>query len=486
LLIPFAGVVAALLTRKQAKLVKGLVALGVMLVALGFVSWLTWVVFSSPVPLVLQPGLWPVPIGITLIADPLSTFLLLMSHLVLTAGVLYALGSTEKAVQYPAFYPLFLGLATGLSGVFLTGDLLNFFVFAEVVVITGAALTGLADDHYGVEAAYKYILISTVASTFFLIGIGSLYAAYDTLNIAQLAELISLNAPSPLALAGMAFLAATFLTKSAVFPFHFWQPDFHAAAPTPVSAMLSSIVVKVGVYGLLRLTSLIFVAQAAGLQTLLVILGVVGVIYGGFGAAGTHNAKRMLAYSTLSQIGFVLIGLGWGTPLSIAAALVFAFNHALAKSAMLMLAGAIASRAAVKSASFEVVLGVGKNSPAAGLLFLLGGMALAGIPPTNGFLSKLGIFSSGVAAGQYLPLALAGVASVLTLFYIISAFIKIWFEPRSDLKPKKGDLLLAPALLIFLCVVLGLWAEPLIAASQQIATSLANPALYIQAVTILE
>lgn len=467
LLLPFAGVVVTLLTRKRRALQAGL-ALATMLLALVATSALTWIVLANQQGLVLHPGLWPAPIGITLVADHLTVFMLLMTHLVLTAGIVYALGSTEKVVQYPTFYPLFFGLATGLSGAFLTGDMLNLFVFTEVIVITGTALTGIADDEFGVEASYKYILISTVASTFFLLGIGSLYAVYGTLNIAQLSELINKHPLSPLTLAGMVLLTATFLTKSATFPFHFWQPDFHAAAPTPVSAMLSSVVVKVGVYGLLRMTSLLFVSEADALRSLLVLLGVVGVVYGGFGAAGTHNAKRMLAYSTLSQIGFILVGIGWGTPLSIAAALVFAFNHALVKSAMLMLAGAMASRAAVKSASFEVVVGVGKYHPFAGALFLLGGMALAGIPPTNGFLSKLGIFWSGVEAAQYLPLAIIGVASVLTLFYVISAFIKIWFEQKPAVKPKQGDYLLAPAILIGLCLLLGLWGEPLILFAQTV------------------
>lgn len=481
LLLPFAGVVLTLLTRKRRPLQASL-AMGVMTLTFVSTAVLTGVVLSNRQGLVLHPGLWPAPIGITLAADPLTVFFLLMTHLVLTMGVLYALGSTEKVVQYPTFYPLFFGLATGLSGAFLTGDLLNLFVFTEVIVITGTALTGMADDEFGVEASYKYILISTIASTFFLLGIGSVYAAYGTLNMAQVAQWTGSGTLPTLALAGMVFLTATFLTKSAVFPFHFWQPDFHAAAPTAVSAMLSSVVVKVGIYGLTRMTTLLFAAEAELLRPLLVLLGVVGVVYGGFGAAGTHNAKRMLAYSTLSQIGFILAGLGWGTPLSMAAALVFAFNHALVKSAMLMLAGAMASRAAVKSASFEVVTGVGKYHPFAGALFLVGGMALAGIPPTNGFLSKLGIFWSGIQAAQYLPLAVMGVASVLTLFYVISAFIKIWFEPRPNIKPKAGDALLAPALLIGLSVLLGLWGEPLLAFAQSVTDWLSLPANYIRIV----
>jgi multicomponent Na+:H+ antiporter subunit D len=305
--------------------------------------------------------------------------------------------------------------------------------------------------------------------------------AYGTLNFADLATRIAANPSAPLAMAGLAFLTATFLIKSAAFPFHFWQPDFHAAAPTPVSAMLSSLVVKLGVYGFFRMTTLLF-PDVELLNTLLVVLGVVGVLYGGFGAAGTHNVKRMLAYSTLAQVGFILVGIGWGTPLSLAAALVFTFNHALVKAAMLMLAGAMASRAPVKSASFEVVIGVGKYHPVAGILFLLGGMALAGIPPLNGFTSKLMVFWSGVEAAQYVPLLIIGLASIVTVTYIIRSFIKIWFEPNAEVKPKAGDRLIAPALLIALNLVLGLWAEPLVSLAQLVVTWIGDPALYIAAV----
>jgi multicomponent Na+:H+ antiporter subunit D len=370
-----------------------------------------------------------------------------------------------------------------LSGAFLTGDLFNLFVFTEIIVISGAALTAIADDSYGVEAAYKYFYISTLASVFFLFGIGSLYVSYGTLNLADLAARIASTPSAPLAMAGMAFLTATFLIKSAAFPFHFWQPDFHAAAPTPVSAMLSSLVVKVGVYGFFRMTTLLFPEEGL-LKTVLVVAGVGGVLYGGFGAAGTHNVKRMLAYSTLAQIGFILVGIGWGTPLSLAAALVFTFNHALVKAAMLMLAGAMASRAAVKSASFEVVVGVGKGYPAAGVLFLLGGMALAGIPPLNGFISKLMIFWSGVEAARYLPLGVIGAASIVTLTYVIRSFVKIWFEPNPKVKEKAktGDRLLAPALLVTLSLLLGVWAEPLVALSQWAAAWLGDPWLYITAI----
>ncbi len=475
LLLPLAGVPLTMMTRKRPRL-QTFLSVALMFASLGCSLALLRAVQMAG-PITLQMGAWTAPFGITFAADLLGVFMLVMSQIVLAAGFLYAAGSTEKVTGYPTFYPLFFSLATGLSGAFLTGDLFNLFVFAEIIVISGAALTASADDKFGVEAAYKYFYISTLAAVFFLLGVGAMYVSYGTLNLADLAFRIAENPSAPLTTAALAFLTATFFIKSAAVPFHFWQPDFHAAAPTAVSAMLSSLVVKVGVYAFFRMTTLLF-PHVALLKTLLVVIGVIGVLYGGFGAAGTHNVKRMLAYSTLAQIGFMLVGIGWGTPLSLAAALVFTFNHALVKAAMLMMAGAMASRAAVKSASFDVVAGVGKYHPVAGILFLLGGMALAGIPPLNGFISKLMIFQSGVESANYLPLATIGVASIVTLTYVIRSFMKIWFETNPEAKPKQGDRLTAPALLITLSLILGIWAEPLVALAQSVAAWMSTPLSY--------
>jgi multicomponent Na+:H+ antiporter subunit D len=232
------------------------------------------------------------------------------------------------------------------------------------------------------------------------------------------------------------------------------------------------------------MTTLLFVAQAPLIQGLLVVLGVIGVIFGGLSAIGTHNVKRMLAYSTLAQIGFILVGVGWATPLALTAAIVFAFNHSLIKAAMLMLAGYIASRASIKSAAFEVVTGVGKPLPAAGVLFFVGSLALAGIPPTNGFISKMLLFNSGIEAARFWALFLIGLASILTLIYTIRAFGRIWWQqPAEGSKTKPGgDHLLAPSLLLILVVLLGLWAEPLVQVAYTTSLWLLDPAGYILAV----
>lgn len=483
IIIPLAGAAVGILLRRKHR-VQAVWSFGAMLTSLAASVLLLIDVLTTGRPLVFQLGAWPAPFGISLTGDALAALMAVMCQVVLAAGLVYALGSRDQCVQYPGFYPLFLTLATGLTGAMLTGDLFNLFVFAELVVISGTVLTAISDDKLGVEAAFKYFFISLIASALLLIAIGSLYASYGTLNMADLARRIAAQPDRPLLPIALATLTAAFLIKSAVFPFHFWQPDFHSASPTAVSAMLSSVVVKLGVYGLLRMTTLIFVEQAGPLRELLVVLGIIGIVFGGLAAIGTQHAKRMLAYSTLGQIGFMLVGIGWGTPLALMAALVFAVNHALLKSAMLMLAGNVASRASIKSAAFNVIGGLGKALPLAGVLFLLGGMGLAGLPPMNGFLSKYLLFNSGLNAQEYGSLALAAGGSVFTLIYVARAFQKIWWEPPAEgVKAKPyGDRLIAPAILIGLGLLIGVWGEPLLKVSAAVVEWIGTPSAYISAV----
>jgi len=483
ILAPLAGAFVILLLRSR-RIWQAVTALLVMLLSLVSSFWLLIQIWKSGDAVVYQLGGWPSPVGISLVADPLSAIMVFMTQLVLVTGIVYAMGAKDKNIQYPTFYTLFLCLGVGLTGAFLSGDLFNLFVFAELLVISGTILTAISDDRFGAEAAFKYFYISLLASTFMLLAIGCLYISYGSLNMADIAMRILMNPDQPLLMVAAAFMTATFMVKSAVFPFHFWQPDFHAAAPTPVSAMLSSVVVKLGVYGFIRMTTLLFVQQSQELKFLLIVLGIIGVFFGGFSAIGTHNAKRMLAYSTLAQIGFILVGIGWGTPLSIAAALVFTFNHSLIKAAMLMLSGSVASRTYKKSAAFDIISGTGKFMPYTGVLFFIGSLALAGIPPTSGFISKYLIFDSGVAVREYRVLFALAVGGLLSLIYTMRAFQKIWWQQKEDsdsIKPE-GDRLVAPTLLIVLILALGIWAEPLVQISQTVSIWLQDPTNYIQAV----
>ncbi|MFN3704649.1 MAG: complex I subunit 5 family protein [Thermoflexales bacterium] len=494
-LLPIAGAAVGMLLRRWHRL-RAWWSLVVLALACAVTATVFWQVTQSGQARTFQMGGWPSPFGITIVADALSVTMALMSQVVFVFGFVYALGAKDKAVHYETFHPLFLMLAAGLTGGMLTGDIFNLFVMIELVVISGTVLTAISDDRFGTEAAYKYFLISLIASFTLLFGVGSLYASYGTLNMADLAQRISANPEQPLLPIALVLLSVTFMIKSAAVPFHFWQPDFHTASPTPVSAMLSSVVVKLGVYGFMRLTTLL-APSATWIKDLLIVTGIVGVIFGGLGALGTHNVKRMFAYSTLAQVGFIYIGVGWGTSLSLAAAVLFTINHAIIKSAMLMLSGYLASRAPVKTASFSMVRGVGRYAPLSGVLFFLGGMALAGLPPSNGFISKWALFWSGVVAATsgaiqdrwiyWLPLGLVGISSVITLVYVFRALMRIWWEPFEPPSPEekvkpRGDSLLAPAGLVTLCVLLGLLGQPLTDWTQRVSEWMTQPGKYVQAV----
>ena len=434
-------------------------------------------------------GNWSPPYGIVLVADALGGLFAFMVTTIMVGGLLYTFSGRDRCMSYPAFVPLFLLMEVGLVGAMLTGDLFTLFVFMELMVLASVSLTAISDDRYGLEAALKYILISSMGTLFLLLGIAAMYAALGTLNMADMARLLLTGERPFLAPASALMLLCAFLLKSAVFPFHFWQPDFHTTAPTPVSAMLSSIVVKVGVYGIIRLVTLLFIVEAALLENWLVALGIIGILFGSLGALRTYNAKRMLAYSTFAQIGFILVGIGWGGTLALVGAVIYAFNHAFIKSSLLMLIGVAASYTKVKTANFADLNGIGKKLPAlTGWLVLLGGLSLAGIPPTNGFISKLALIQGGIAQQDWFILMLMVGAGILTLMYMIRAWQSIFQQtPLASTAATKaaGDSLLAPFLLVAASLLLGIaLAEPLAQLITETVRQLGDPNIYISAVNL--
>ena len=434
-------------------------------------------------------GGWIPPYGIVFVADMLSALFTVMASTVMLAGLMYNIHSKEKSVGYPAFLPLFLAMETGLNGSLLTGDLFTFFVFLELMVLSSVAMVAISDNEYGLEAAIKYLFISGMGTLFLLAGLAAMYTTFGTLNLAHMALLLSEGDRPLLARSAAVMLMSAFLLKSAVFPFHFWQPDFHTTAPTAVSSMLSSVIVKVGIYMIIRTSTLLFTEEAQQIQHLLVILGIIGIFFGSFSALRTYNGKRLLAYSTIGQIGFILVAIGWGHPLALAAAIIYAFNHAFIKSALLMIMGLVASQSHEHSVDFEDIKGIGhKIPPIIGILWFLGGMSLAGLPPMNGFISKFAIVRSGVALSEWLPLGLAVASGALTLIYMFRTWQRV-FQTKGEVRlrlyeNKKGDGVLAPLFLITICILLGLYARPLIILAEQTAMEITNPSLYIAAVNL--
>jgi multicomponent Na+:H+ antiporter subunit D len=435
-------------------------------------------------PQIYRLGDWPVPFGIVFAADMMGAIFDVMASTVVMAGILYALGCQDKSVSRPMFMPLFLCMAAGLNGAIYTGDIFTLFVMVELMVVSSVVLVAISDHLLGVEAAIKYLLISAMGTLFLLVGIGAIYATFGTLTIADISRLLATEGRPLLAQAAAVMLMCAFLLKSAIFPFHFWQPDFHTTAPTPVHAVLSSVVVKVGIVGLIRLTSLLFTLEAPLIRGLLLVLGLIGIFFGSLAALRTYDAKRMLAYSTFGQIGFILLGIGWGTPLALVGAIVYAFNHAFIKSALLMITGYVSSRMPNKSAKLTDIGGAGKKLALASTLYLAGGLALAGVPPLNGFISKVALVRGGITAESWLALGMAIGAGLVTLLYMMRTWQHIFQrppEPTFKLKPG-GDSLAAPIFLIVLCVGLGVFASPLVQVATLAVAQLGDPQIYIRAV----
>ncbi len=485
-LVPiFAPLTGAALCVLTARYLRVQHSVGIAATALAWIASLVILLLNwSDGMQVYRIGGYAPPYGIVLAPDMLSALFELMATTVVACGAIYILGCHDKCVSYPAFMPLYLCMAAGLNGAFYTGDIFTLFVFQELMIMSSVVLVAISDNRLGVEAAIKYLLISAMGSLFLLLGICAIYATFGTLTLADIARLLEGGQRPLLAQVAAVVLMCAFLLKSAVFPFHFWQPDFHTAAPTPVHAVLSSVVVKVGVYGLIRLTMLLFIAEAPLVRTLLLILGIIGIFFGGLAALRTYDAKRMLAYSTFGQIGFILLGIGWGTPLALVGAIVYAFNHSFIKSSLLMITGAVSSRMPNKSAKLTEIGGAGKTLGGLSVLYLLGGLALAGIPPLNGFISKLSIVQGGIQAQGWVVLGLAVGAGLITLLYTMRTWQHIFQRSPDEtltLKPV-GDSLIAPALLIGLCVLFGLYAAPLVEAATIAVDRLGDPQLYIRGV----
>jgi multicomponent Na+:H+ antiporter subunit D len=427
------------------------------------------------------------PYGILFVADMLAALFGLMASTVMMAGMMFTLHSKEKASAYPVFVPMFLFMETGLNGALFTGDMFTFFVFMELMVLSSVTLVAISDDAFGLEAALKYVFISGMGTLFLLLGITAMYTTFGTLNFAHIGELLATGERPLLAQSAAIMLMSAFLLKSAVFPFHFWQPDFHTTAPTAAHAVLSSVVVKVGIYGIIRMLTLLFTEEAALIQTIIGILGIIGIFFGSLAALRTYNGKRLLAYSTIGQVGFILVAISWGSPLALAAAIVYAFNHGFIKSSLLMTMGLVASRSHEHSVDLDDIEGIGhKIPPLIGVLWFVGGMALAGLPPMNGFISKLVIVQSGIQLGEWVMVGLAVASGALTLTYMFRTWQSVFQkkkEPTLHLLDY-GDGMIAPTLLMAVCILLGIYARPLIVLAEYTALQLTEPSIYIDAVRL--
>ena len=361
---------------------------------------------------------WDIPIGIQLVMDPFTSFMLIMVSIISLTSLLFSIQYIRHMSLSWRYYALFMLLVAGMNGVIITGDIFNLFVFMEIALLAAFALVAYGSHAEEFEASFKYAVMGAVSSTILLIGIAVTYSATSTLSLARIAEMLpQLNQNIVLWIGGL-FLVG-FGLKAAAMPFHAWLPDAHSSAPAPISAMLSGVLIKaLGIYTLMRIFFNVLGAPQIFLQAFLV-LGAVSIIVGVFLAIAQWDFKRLLAYHSISQIGYILLGMGLATPLGIIGAVYHLFNHALFKSLLFYNAGAV--EYALGTRNLKKMGNITKELPVTSQTSMIASLSIAGIPPFNGFFSKLIIIIACIEAGQVTFALLAVIGSILTL----ASFMKV-------------------------------------------------------------
>lgn len=363
-------------------------------------------------------GGWKAPIGISMVLDGLSSLMLLTIAVVTAASSLYSIRYMEQFTWKSKFYCLFLLMVAGMNGVVLSGDFFNLFVFLEIASISSYALVGYGCRHEELEATFKYLTLGNIGALFILLGIAFVYGISGTLNMADFASRAGSFNPEIL-FTILAFFIVGFGLKAALVPMHAWLPDAHPAAPTPISAMLSGVFIKAtGVYALIRVTLNVFPASPV-VREILLGLGGLSMVVGVFMAIGQWDLKRLLAYHSISQIGYVILGIGLGTPLGILGGLFHLVNHASFKSLLFMGAGAVEFQTGTRQ--LKSMGGLRERMPVTAGTTLVASLAISGIPPFNGFFSKFIIIWAAVEAQRYGYAVAAVIVSVMT----IASFMKV-------------------------------------------------------------
>ncbi len=464
-----------------------LLALAVSWAALGIsISLLARVLDEGSISYML--GGWAAPYGIEYRLDHLSAFVLVI---VAAIGAVVLLSTWHSLVsevpedRHPLFYSLYVLCLTGMLGVVITGDAFNLFVFLEITSLSSYALIGLGKDRRALRAAFRYLVMGTVGATFILIGIGLIFMVTGTLNMADLADKLPFAPPENqrVVLVAFAFVAVGTGLKIGQFPLHSWLPDSYRFAPSSVAAFLSGTATKVSFYVLLRFLfsifgiKLLFDDLGLRLDLLLLPLALVTIFAGALAAAFQTNVKRMLAYSTISQIGYMLLGVSLATSSEAAAAvsgltgsIVHLFNHAVTKGGLFLVMGCLTYR--LGSVDLDSLRGAGRRMPLTMFAFVLGGLSLIGTPLTVGFISKWYLVVGALQQGWWPVAATILVSSLLAVVYVWRVVETAYFAEPDSGPIERSDaplsMLIPTWLLIGAAVLFGTWA-PLTAGTAETA-----------------
>ena len=427
-------------------------------------------------------GAWPDGLAIVLAVDPLAALMLCVTAGATLVALTVAWARGED--DHPLFHPLVASLLAGVVLALVTADLFNLFVAFEVMLIASYVLLALRGGRDQVRAGVVYVGTNLLASALFLLGVGLVYGATGTVNLARLATAVP---GDPAALAGLSLLLVAVAAKAGLVPLHGWLPRAYVHAGPAVTVLFSGLLTKVGVYVLYRLTSLILV-DVTGLAPWLVAVAAVTMVVGVVGAVGGKDMRGILTFHMVSQVGYLVLPLGLMTVDAVAAGVLYLVQYVAVKAALLAVAAA--TRSLEGSDRLADLGGLLRTRPALGIAFLLPALALAGLPPTSGFVGKYLLIDAAFAAGSWWGGAVMLVVSLLTLLSMVKILTGAFWGERPE-RPDPGHVLTAtrrrvlvgvPLAIGVAAVLLGPAAAPLLELARDVATGLVDPSGYLTAV----
>ena len=485
-IVPLLGASLAVLTApwRWAQRVISLIALTINVV----VSVVLLVDVDDGEMLVMQAGGWKVPLGITLVVDRLSAVMLVVSSLMLLSVLVYAIGQGAEESRYASFNPVYLVLAAGVSASFVTGDLFNLFVAFEMMLVASYVLLTLGGRPGQVRSGMSYVVISLVASTFFITALALIYAATGTVNMAELSQRIP-ELSEGVRTGFSLLLILVFGIKAGLFPLFFWLPDSYPTAPGAITAVFAGLLTKVGVYAIIRSQTLLFPPEAQQGSFLLVLAGFTMVI-GVLGALAQDDLRRMLSFHIVSHIGYMIFGLALFTLAGIAGAVFYVVHHIVVKTALFLVAGLVERRAG--SDRLSRIGGLVRSAPMIAVLFALPALSIAGLPPFSGFVGKFALVGSGIESDEWAIVAVSLIVSLLTMYVMVRIWSGVfWGEPEdpaiaswiaSDESRVPHLMTGAATAVVGLSVALMIFAGPLYDYSKRTAEDLLAPDSYVEAV----
>lgn len=395
-------------------------------------------------------GGWAAPWGIEYRVDMAAAMVVLIVAGVGAAVMLFAYRSVAHEIRQDSislFYTCYLLCLTGLLGIVVTGDAFNLFVFLEVSSLSSYVLISQGCSRRALTAAYQYLVMGTIGATFILIGVGLMYMMTGTLNMLDLSQRLPAMTDTRTIRVAFAFITVGVSLKLALFPLHLWLPNAYAFAPSVVSAFIAATATKVGIYVLMRMFftvfGLQFSFQAMHVGDILMLLAVVAMLVASLVAVFQQDVKRMLAYSSVAQIGYMVLGISLASVAGVSAGLIHLFNHALIKGALFLVMGCIFMR--IGSVDIRDMRGLARRMPLTAAAFVVGGLCLVGVPLTTGFVSKWYLVDAAIEVGRWSLAALIVASSLIAVVYVGRVVEAIYFQPAPVGTQGKGE---APAAML--------------------------------------